>query len=171
MSQMKLVLQERLDTSTHDRQMYWAAFTTAFFGTWNLWLRAPAIVTRTERYHAMISQLTVTSIGCTSKLLKQTRSAWASTYFLDTPFSLSSKGIKKLPGPSQSIRSTAICIRRWVLSHSPASYLYALVSATQIGVQRRPLRRSQLLDQSSNNCSRRWPARLADQNSSCWSSH
>ena len=31
-SQIKSVLQERLDLSTNDRQMYWAAFTTAFFG-------------------------------------------------------------------------------------------------------------------------------------------
>ena len=32
MGQMKSALQERLDLSTDDRQMYWAAFTTAFFG-------------------------------------------------------------------------------------------------------------------------------------------
>ena len=29
---MKSALRERLDLSTDDRQMYWAAFTTAFFG-------------------------------------------------------------------------------------------------------------------------------------------
>ena len=32
MSQMKSVLRERLDLSTDDSQMYWAAFTVAFFG-------------------------------------------------------------------------------------------------------------------------------------------
>ena len=67
-----------------------------FFGARNLRLRVPAIVTRTKRCYALVSQTTATSIGCTSRLLNRTCSAWASTYFLDkhTIFSLSDKGVK-----------------------------------------------------------------------------
>ena len=82
-SQMKSVLRERLDLSNNNRQMYWAAFTVAFFGAQNLRLRVPAIVTKIESYYALISQPMTTGIGCTSTLLKRTRSAWTSTHFLD----------------------------------------------------------------------------------------
>ena len=84
--QMKSVLRERLDLSTDDRQMYWAALprpSLAFFGARNLRLRASAIVTRTKLCYTLISQPTAMGIGCTSMLLKWTRSVWASTYFLD----------------------------------------------------------------------------------------
>ena len=63
------------------------------------------------------------------------------------------------------IRYTVILTRGWVLPHPSTFYLYASVFTTQIGLQRRSIRRSKLLDRSRNNSSCHWPARLAHKNS------
>ena len=80
MGELKCALREQLDLSTDDLRMYWAAFTTAFFG----FLRcleytapSPSHLTRTERFYTPILQSTPTGIGCTSRSLRRTRSAWA----------------------------------------------------------------------------------------------
>ena len=80
MGELQCALREWLDLSTDDHRMYWAAFTTAFFG----FLRclgytapSPSHFDKDRTLYARILQPTATGIGCTSRSLRRTRSAWA----------------------------------------------------------------------------------------------
>ena len=74
--------------------------------------------------------------------------------------------------PVKALKNYLACSRALDLplfSHADRSFLTPLRLTSMLQsytnwVQRRPLCMSQLPDRSSNNCSNRWPARLADQN-------
>ena len=176
MGELKCALQERLDLSTDNRRMYWAAFTTVLFG----FLRSSEYTAPSPSHFdkdrtLLCSDLTIDSNGYRLHIKKSKTNPFRLGVDLFLSRSHHSvcpvKALEKYMARSRSRASDLPLFSHadgsflTPLRLTSTSYLYPSVFTTQIGLQRRPIRRSQLPDQSSNNSSCRWPARLAHKNS------
>ena len=163
-------LRERLDLSTDDHQMYRAAFTTVFFGFLRcLELMTPSVSNCDKDPPLIHSDLTTDG----NEYRLHINAAKMDLFCLDVNLFLrrthhSVCPVKVLKNYLARPRESDLL----QLVHTDRSFLTPLRLTSmlrsllhKLGYTNKDHYASQLLDESSNNCSRCWPARLADQNS------
>ena len=167
--QMKSVLQECLDLSTDDRQMYWATFTTAYFGF--LWYSefATQSVSNCDKDQTLVHS-DLTTDGNEYQL--HINAAKMDPFRLGVNLFL--RRTHHSVCPVKVLKNYLARPRESDLpqfAHADESFLTPLCLTSMLRSLIHKLGYnenhyvSQLLHGSSNNCSRCWPARLADQNS------
>ena len=163
------MLRERLDLSTDGVHMYWATFTTAFFGfLWCSEFTAPSVSNCDKDQTLVHSDLTNNDNGYRLHINAAKMDPFRlgiNLFLRRTHHSVCPlKALKNyLARPRQSDLPQ--------FAHADESFLTPLRLTSMLRSLLHKLGYnkdhyvSQLLDGSSNNCSRCWPARLADQNS------
>ena len=167
--QMTSALRERLDLSTDDRHMYWDAFITAFFGFLRCSEFTTPSVSNCDKDQTLVNS-NLTTDGNRYRL--HINAAKMDPFCLGVNLFLRRKRHSVCPVKALKnylARPSESDLPQFV--HADGSFLTPLrLTSTlwsllyKLGYNEDHYA-SQLLDESSNNCSRCWPARLADQNS------